>query len=351
VDRQSMLLGCLMTQKKVRTYRNALKNNEEAIARQLMNPGCLPLCILHAKMRKLEKFIQQVILAGMRKNSTGTKFDEYCARVEDVVNKDILGRTTPNAKNGQWRVPLDKKDVKKLGDVKLSGHSSTKFLAGLTHLARVCTSDYPVEYTNEWILACELLATVMEKLESKEEFDQDMVDSFQLSADEFCDVYCALTGRDGMTNYYHILRSGHFCYFLEKYKNLYLLSQQGWENVNSRFKRSFHNNSQKGGGKGGSSKLAPVMYTMARDMLWRYGYLDRLFHHLGHRDAFDVKYGDVKRIPFITKDTNADTKAFAETILRFGSFVDAFGEDDYGSGTILEEITEMDDEDGEDDWS
>ena len=85
-------------------------------------------------MRKLEKFIQQVILAGMRKNSTGTKFDEYCARVEDVVNKDILGRTTPNAKNGQWRVPLDKKDVKKLGDVKLSGHSSTKFLAGLTHL-------------------------------------------------------------------------------------------------------------------------------------------------------------------------------------------------------------------------
>ena len=58
----------------------------------------------------------------------------------------------------------------------------------------------------------------------------------------------------------------------------------------------------------------------------------------------DVKYGDVKRIPFITKDTNADTKAFTETILRFGSFVDAHG-DDYGSGTILDEITEMDDED------
>ena len=86
-------------------------------------------------------------------------------------------------------------------------------------------------------------------------------------------------------------------------------------------------------------------------MLWRYGFLDGLFQSLGHTYTLDVKYGHVKRIPFITKDTNADTKAFAETILRFGSFVDAFGEDDYGSGTILEEITEMDDEDGEDDWS
>ena len=61
-------------------------------------------------------------------------------------------------------------------------------------------------------------------------------------------------------------------------------------------------------------------------------------------DAFDVKYGDVKRIPFITKDTNADTKAFAETILRFGLFVDTFGEDDYGSKA---EETEMDDNEEE----
>ena len=174
-----------------------------------------------------------------------------------------------------------------------------------------------------------------------------MVDQFQLCADKFCDAYFALTGQDGMTNYFHILQSGYFSYFLEKYKTLYLLSQQGWENMNSRFKRSFHNNSQKGGGRRGSSKLRPVMYTMARDMLWRYGFLDRLFYHLGHTDALDVKYGDVKRIPLITKDINTNTKAFAETILRFGSFVDSYGDDDYGLGTILDEVTEMDDEDDE----
>ena len=87
------------------------------------------------------------------------------------------------------------------------------------------------------------------------------------------------------------------------------------------------------------------MYTMARDMLWRYGYLDGLFKHLGHTEGIDVEYGDVKRIPFITKDTNNETRAFAETILRFGSFVDAHGDDT--SGTVLDEILEMEEGDGE----
>ena len=82
----------------------------------------------------------------------------------------------------------------------------------------------------------------MEVMNSKLEFHPEDVDAFQLLADEFCDVYCGLKGRDGMTNYFHILCTGHFAYFLKKYGNLYLLSQQSWENVNSCWKRTFHNN-------------------------------------------------------------------------------------------------------------
>ena len=113
-----------------------------------------------------------------------------------------------------------------------------------------------------------------------------------------------------MTNFFHILRSGHFSYFLRKYGNLYLLSQQGWENVNGTYKRTFHSNTQKGGGIGGSSKLAPVMYTLARAMLWRYGYLGKHFAVLGHTDAIDVKYGKVKGLHTQTADTDAATKLF-----------------------------------------
>ena len=114
--RQSMLLACLMTQRKIRTHRNALKNNKDALAKQLLNPGILACCILLAKMRRVEKFIQQLILSGMRKNPTGSDFDEYCDKVEDVDNCKILGRTTPNTKNCQWKVPLVKTNGKKLGD-------------------------------------------------------------------------------------------------------------------------------------------------------------------------------------------------------------------------------------------
>ena len=64
-------------------------------------------------------------------------------------------------------------------------------------------------------------------MDSKLEFRPKDVNAFQLLADEFCDVYCGLTGRDGTTNYVHILRTGPFKYFLEKYGNLYLLLQQG----------------------------------------------------------------------------------------------------------------------------
>ena len=292
-DLVAKLRDCLNTGRTVRRCRNALEINEKALGKQVLNPGSLPCCILHAKMRMCEKIIQQIILAGMRKNATGQHFDNYCKKVEDMVNSEILSRTTCN-EDGHWKVPLDKKDKKKLGDVKLSGPSADKFMAGFNHLVDACTSDYTPEYREKWQLACSKFLVVIKLLESREEFSSDRVDAFQLQCDDFGHIFFALTGRDGMTNYFHILRSGHFSYFFRKYGNLYLLSQQGWENVNGTYKRTFHNNTQKGGGVGGSSKLAPVMYTLARAMLWRYGYLDKHFAVLGHTDAIDAKYGKVK---------------------------------------------------------
>ena len=181
-------------------------------------------------------------------------------------------------------------------------------------------------------------------LESKEHFESEDVDFFQLCVDKFCDIYVDLTGRDGQTNYFHGLHVGHFSFFLQKYGNLYLLSQQGWENVNSRFKRLFHFNTQKGGGIGGSSKLGPVMYTMARSMLWRYGYLDGLFQKLGHSPDMNVNYGEIKRVPVMNTDTDVITKLFSETILKLGDHADLFG--NVEAATMLEVLEEFEQDDG-----
>ena len=61
----------------------------------------------------------------------------------------------------------------------------------------------------------------------------------------------------------------------------------------------------------------------------------------GHTNDIDVKYGEVKRIPNIVQGvTDVETKSFAETILRFGKFVDSFGFDEMG--TSLNDIDEND---------
>jgi hypothetical protein len=51
--------------------------------------------------------------------------------------------------------------------------------------------------------------------------------------DDFFEIWVELFSNDGMTNYLHLLGSGHILYFLCKYKCLYIYSQQGWEALNS----------------------------------------------------------------------------------------------------------------------
>jgi hypothetical protein len=150
--------------------------------------------------------------------------------------------------------------------------------------------------------------------------------------DSFCEMYFRQVGLEGMTNYFHLLFAGHYSYFLLKYGNLYRFSQQGWENVNSVLKRSFHSNTQKGGGKGGSSKLLPVFFRLCRGMLWRYRLLDKLFVHLGYEEKLEFEYGKIQSTPRSDKVKIEEVIEFSNTLF---SFLD---DDDYDE--FLEVIDE-----------
>ena len=41
----------------------------------------------------------------------------------------------------------------------------------------------------------------------------------------------------------------------------------------------------------------PFMDKLARCILWRYGHLNGLFHHLGYKQGLDIKYGKIKPMP------------------------------------------------------
>ena len=43
--------------------------------------------------------------------------------------------------------------------------------------------------------------------------------------------------------------------------------------------------------------MEPVIYSVMREMLWRFGHLDDLFKHLGHDGKLDINYCKVPRMP------------------------------------------------------
>ena len=113
--------------------------------------------------------------------------------------------------------------------------------------------------------------------------------------------------------------------------------------MNSVVERTFHGSTQKGGTKGGTSKLEPIMYKLAHKLLWQFGYLGGLFKYLGYDNQMNIEYGKVKRMPR-PKDVNEkDVRAFADSIMDFTSMDTVEDEPTNDAGLVLcEDVIEMD---------
>ena len=59
-------------------------------------------------------------------------------------------------------------------------------MASFDDLVEICTSDYPSEFTGLWKSTCHKFKGDIFRLESKEHFESEDVDEFQLAADKFC---------------------------------------------------------------------------------------------------------------------------------------------------------------------
>ena len=71
-------------------------------------------------------------------------------------------------------------------------------------------------------------------LTSHWELTDEEIESFQCLIDGFYETWIDLFGLESITNYIHMLGSGHLMYFLKEYRCLYLYSQQGWEALNGK---------------------------------------------------------------------------------------------------------------------
>jgi hypothetical protein len=87
---------------------------------------------------------------------------------------------------------------------------------------------------------------VMIILWKQSEYTEGDIRDFQLKIDDFFTAYVEKSGagKEGVTNYIHMLGSSHISYYMKLHGNLYKYSQQGWESLNEKFKVSFFNHMQ-----------------------------------------------------------------------------------------------------------
>ena len=111
-------------------------------------------------------------------------------------------------------------------------------------------------------------------LRKRDDFSNAEIASYQNHADKFFQAWVRLWQIEGITNYIHMIGSGHIADYLYKWKNLYRYSQQGWEAMNSLIKTFFFRRTSHGGGVRGNSKksrLIPIARWLQRRLVFLCG--------------------------------------------------------------------------------
>jgi len=112
--------------------------------------------------------------------------------------------------------------------------------------------DHPedAEQRRIWHYLIDRYCQAMDILLLRREYTDDEIEEFQSLIDDFFVAYVEESGagKEGITNYIHMLGSAHIKHYMKLHRNLYKFSQQGWESLNDKFKLIFFNHTQQGGG-------------------------------------------------------------------------------------------------------
>jgi hypothetical protein len=144
-----------------------------------------------------------------------------------------------------------------------------KVIANFDVLIKFCV---PKEDRPDWTEALSLYQSSILSMRKRNDFTDAEVHEFQWSVNQFAQVWVRINKRkEGITNYIHLMISGHLSDYLFKWRNLYVHSQQGWEALNLAVKKFFFCRTNRGGGWGSRNRLLPVAHWLARRLVWSSG--------------------------------------------------------------------------------
>jgi hypothetical protein len=229
-------------------------------------------CILHLENRVGEKKIKMVLLEGYDALPNDTMKTKFLKDFENLVNSLVLG--TP-IRRANWRLALgkDKDNRTCIKDQTLPNTHVRKFLAAFELIVDLCIANEARRA--HWNASIYLWNDTIAFARRRETFDAAAIEEFQTRADDWWASWMGLVGRDGITNYTHIVSSGHLAFYMKEWGNLYRYSQQGWEAYNSLIKSVYYRRTQRGGHGGkkdeASSRVMPLGRWMQRKLFFLSG--------------------------------------------------------------------------------
>jgi hypothetical protein len=238
-------------------------------------------CILHCENRVGEKILT-IILRRQLDQFRGPKAS-FVERMDLSFRTEVLGS---DVSPSHWRLKHSKDPDGKilLEPIQVRNQIARKMIAKIDVIVEAAVPDSDQDFRAKVISAVSAYKEAISLLTMHRNLSAEEKELFQDKIDEFYEQWIDLFGEEGMTNYIHILGSGHMLYFLQKYDCLYLYSQQGWEDLNNRCQAFLMQNSSRGGygsGEGkGKSYTFPIVRYILRDLLWKTGDADQFFSTL-----------------------------------------------------------------------
>jgi hypothetical protein len=240
-------------------------------------------CILHMENRIGIKLVEMVLIEGGSNAIAGklfghirgkvgkARFEHFAASIEEHVNNEILG---DDNNPGQWRFPISDKDGTSVANLRMHNPHTRKFVKNFHSLVDCCVVEE--ERRGKWKEIVEHHRQAMKLVTKHEDLTDAEIVEYQRLADKFFKAYVELLGRDGMTNYVHMVGSGHIADFLLRWRSLYRHSQQGWEALNNLIKTFYARRTQRGGTSGTGedmwkSILRPIALWLQRRVFWLTG--------------------------------------------------------------------------------
>jgi len=273
------LLKAVRAEAKIRLLLTELEHGSPSEGAMFLLIQAIP-CILHMENRVGIKILTMLMIEGLSNakkkvlytdiQAEGPRVAHFFRRVAAIVNKQVLGT---NENLAEWECVTDNKK-KEIGTITMDNVLTRAIMARLELLIEECIVDE--EDKAKWLACIPKFRDGLVKLRSKEDFDGDAVSAFQKDIDEFYQLWVELWGLEGVTNYIHMMSSGHLSTYLFKWKNLYRHSQQGWEAFNSLVKTFYFRRTQHGGrsnaGRGRKTRLLPIGRWLQRRVIWLCGF-------------------------------------------------------------------------------